>query len=99
MGGRKQLAGASPFISLLFIITACTGQKLNAVETNGVFFSGLPRAPSEINAITAKGADISGNTLGRGFLEKFTTPNPLKTGSTPFDFRFNSAKPDNRFGK
>ncbi|XP_049527765.1 proteoglycan 4-like isoform X3 [Dermacentor silvarum] len=97
MGGPKQPAGASPIISLLFIITACTGQNLNAVETNGVFFSGLPRAPSEINAITAKGGDILGNTLGRGLLDKFTTPNPLKSGSTPFDFRFNSAKPDNRF--
>ncbi|KAL1414099.1 hypothetical protein MTO96_007736 [Rhipicephalus appendiculatus] len=98
MGGRKQPASTSLFISFLIAITACTGQKLQAVESNGVFFSGLPRPPSETNAITAKGGgDLFGNTLGRGLQEKFTTPNPLKTGSTPFDFRFNSAKPDNRF--
>ncbi|XP_049272717.1 salivary glue protein Sgs-3 [Rhipicephalus sanguineus] len=98
MGGRRQPASTSLFINLLIAITACTGQKLQAVESNGVFFSGLPRPPSETNAITAKGGgDLFGNTLGRGLQEKFTTPNPLKTGSTPFDFRFNSAKPDNRF--
>ncbi|XP_075752322.1 uncharacterized protein LOC119174109 isoform X3 [Rhipicephalus microplus] len=98
MGGHKQPAGTSLFINFLIAITACTGQKLQAIESNGVFFSGLPRPPSETNAITAKGGgDIFGNTLGRGLQEKFTTANPPKTGSTPFDFRFNSAKPDNRF--
>ncbi|KAK8779469.1 hypothetical protein V5799_019190 [Amblyomma americanum] len=97
MAGREHQAGLSSFLTLLLTATLSAGQKLNAVESNGVFFSGLPRPPSEINAITAKGSDAFGNTLGRGLLEKFTTPNPLKIGSTPFDFRFNSAKPDNRF--
>ncbi|XP_077488872.1 uncharacterized protein LOC144099447 isoform X1 [Amblyomma americanum] len=97
MAGREHQAGLSSILTLLLTAALSAGQKLNAVESNGVFFSGLPRPPSEINAITAKGSDAFGNTLGRGLLEKFTTPNPLKIGSTPFDFRFNSAKPDNRF--
>ncbi|XP_077541483.1 uncharacterized protein LOC144153684 isoform X4 [Haemaphysalis longicornis] len=85
------------FSSLLLFASPCHGQKLNAIESNGVFFSGLPRPPSEINAIAQKGGDFFGNTLGPGISGKFTTISPGKSGSTPADFKFNSAKPDNRF--
>lgn len=84
------------FSSVLLFVAPCKGQKLSAIESNGVFFSGLPRPPSEINAILQKG-EFFGNTLGPGIAGKFTTISPGKSGSTPHDFKFNSAKPDNRF--
>uniref|UniRef100_A0A6B0VFP6 Putative mucin-5ac n=1 Tax=Ixodes ricinus TaxID=34613 RepID=A0A6B0VFP6_IXORI len=83
--------------AVLAITTVCSAQHLNSVEKNGVFFSGLPRPDSELNAITEK--DTTRNTPSRAGLpnKKLGGTNRQLTGTTPFDFRFNSAKPDNRF--